>query len=501
MAGYHHHVGRQTLWMSFLDLASLVAAIVAAVWFRLGPQSVGPYLSTNVNAWVQFSGAIILANYIAGTYGIQLTLSRVNLLVNWVFSLLVGFLTISLLSYASFEMLLGRGVLALAVAFYAVFRLGVEILVHAVLRNKRPFLSRAVIVGAGKAAPELRDMVENRDTFPLHRVVAFIRLMDEQGQRDVPRLPPEQGVVTIDCTGAELPDILRRLDVDVVIVGDEQADLIARAYRHLRRLRFQGMMVFFSLAAQEIYSGRIPLEMVDDVWLTQLNMTTATGIMMRFKRMVDILGSIVAAIVCLPLMAMIALIVKVSDLRGHVIYSQNRVGHFGRVFRIHKFRTMVENAESMSGAVWSSHDDRRVTRIGRVLRKFRLDELPQLFNILKGDMSVVGPRPERPEIAEELEKVVPYYRERENVVPGLTGWAQIRYPYGASVEDTRRKLEYDLYYIKNMSWRLDLQIILRTIRTVLLGMERRVKWRAEAVSDALAHRRHPDSQDPGTPDT
>jgi lipopolysaccharide/colanic/teichoic acid biosynthesis glycosyltransferase len=158
-----------------------------------------------------------------------------------------------------------------------------------------------------------------------------------------------------------------------------------------------------------------------------------------------------------------------------VIYSQRRVGRFGEVFRIHKFRTMMVSAEREEGAVWSPVDDPRVTPVGRVLRKFRLDEIPQLWNILKGEMSLVGPRPERPELVEKLEKVIPYFRERENIPPGLTGWAQIRYPYGATIEDSRAKLEFDLYYVQNFSITLDLRIILRTIRIVLFGMERDVK--------------------------
>jgi lipopolysaccharide/colanic/teichoic acid biosynthesis glycosyltransferase len=151
-----------------------------------------------------------------------------------------------------------------------------------------------------------------------------------------------------------------------------------------------------------------------------------------------------------------------------IFYRQQRVGQFGKIYRIWKFRSMRKNAEQ-NGAVWASLNDERVTRVGRFLRKTRIDEFPQVINVLKGEMSFVGPRPERPEFAEKLKGVIRFYGFREAVKPGITGWAQIRYPYGASVEDARRKLEYDLYYIKNYSIFLDLAIMFHTVRHVLLG--------------------------------
>jgi lipopolysaccharide/colanic/teichoic acid biosynthesis glycosyltransferase len=157
------------------------------------------------------------------------------------------------------------------------------------------------------------------------------------------------------------------------------------------------------------------------------------------------------------------------DSRGHVFLKQERMGMDGKIFTLFKFRSMREDAESKSGPVWAAKDDDRVTRVGGIIRKTRLDELPQLINVLKGEMSFVGPRPERPFFIEQLKEKIPYYGLRESVRPGVTGWAQIRYPYGASVDDAFEKLQYDLYYIKNMSFLLDLIIIFETARVVLLG--------------------------------
>jgi exopolysaccharide biosynthesis polyprenyl glycosylphosphotransferase len=186
------------------------------------------------------------------------------------------------------------------------------------------------------------------------------------------------------------------------------------------------------------------------------------------KRVVDIIAAGIGLIVAGPLMALVALAIRVSS-PGAALYHQRRVGQHGRIFTLHKFRSMCEDAEAATGPVWAAKEgDSRVTAVGRFLRRTRLDELPQLWNVLKGDMSLVGPRPERPEFVAELTRQIPFYGQRHVVRPGLTGWAQVRYTYGASVEDALQKLQYDLFYIKNLSLPLDLFIILDTIKTVIL---------------------------------
>mgnify|MGYP003375292750 FL=1 len=184
------------------------------------------------------------------------------------------------------------------------------------------------------------------------------------------------------------------------------------------------------------------------------------------KRLFDIVASLIVLVIGLPLIV-VAGIAVVLDSRGPVFYRQPRVGLFGEPYDIYKIRSMRTDAEAAGKAVWASENDPRVTRVGRIIRKLRIDELPQLWCVLKGEMSFVGPRPERPSFVEELEQKMPYYAERHMVKPGLTGWAQINYPYGASVEDARVKLEYDLYYAKNYSPFLDLLILLQTVRVVL----------------------------------
>jgi exopolysaccharide biosynthesis polyprenyl glycosylphosphotransferase len=186
------------------------------------------------------------------------------------------------------------------------------------------------------------------------------------------------------------------------------------------------------------------------------------------KRLIDIVVSLIVLVAGLPLWILIAILIKI-DSRGPVIYKQERVGKDGKIFTLYKFRSMYENAEALTGPTWAMKNDPRVTRVGKILRKLHLDEIPQFVNVLKGDMSLIGPRPERPVFVEKLSKEIPLYRRRLKVKPGITGWAQVKYKYDESIEDVKKKLQYDLFYIENMSLRMDLKIIAYTILHILSG--------------------------------
>jgi sugar transferase (PEP-CTERM system associated) len=217
----------------------------------------------------------------------------------------------------------------------------------------------------------------------------------------------------------------------------------------------------------EEYTGKIAVENLRPSWLIFSSGFRKTRASMAVKRVFDVSLSLVGVIVSLPVMALVALAVKATS-AGPVLYRQERVGLNGHIFTVLKVRTMREDAEAATGPVWSLKNDARVTPIGRFLRRTRLDEIPQFLNVLRGEMSFVGPRPERPSFVEQLTAQIPFYGQRHVVKPGLTGWAQVRYSYGASVEDAIEKLQYDLYYIKNLSFSLDLVIVLETIKTVVL---------------------------------
>ena len=235
----------------------------------------------------------------------------------------------------------------------------------------------------------------------------------------------------------------------------------------LTELRFRGLRVYSLPDFCMQLSEELPLAILSDEWLSFAGGfdVLQSRLSRRLKRLGDLFLAAAAIFVTAPLMILTALAIKV-DSRGPALFRQTRVGWKGRPYRLLKFRSMRQNAES-NGAQWAQVDDPRVTRVGKWIRRFRLDELPQLFNVVAGQMSFVGPRPERPEFVEHLEREIPFYQLRHYLAPGITGWAQVKYPYGASVEDARRKLEYDLYYIRNASPIVDFRILLRTVRTIL----------------------------------
>lgn len=243
-------------------------------------------------------------------------------------------------------------------------------------------------------------------------------------------------------------------------IDEEIAETLLQAKLH-------GQMIVDVRSFCEHMVHRLPVSQISSEWLlTEEGFSLNTrGSLRRMKRILDLCAAFILLVCTSPIMLLAALAVRLES-PGPVIYSQRRVGLFGKTFTVFKFRSMRNDAEK-NGAVWAMKSDPRVTKVGKFIRKTRIDELPQLWNVLKGEMSLIGPRPERPEFVEELEKEIPFYSLRHAVKPGVTGWAQVCYPYGSSVDDSRRKLEYDLYYAKNMSLLLDIKIVLKTIGVIL----------------------------------
>ena len=272
--------------------------------------------------------------------------------------------------------------------------------------------------------------------------------------------------------------LLGRVDDLITVARQTGARMVVLDHEVLRQNSLIGIMLKSRLSGIsiitvsdffEIAALKIPPREVEHDWLhfvRGLN-NYADEYRVKLKYLGDIMVSVFLLLLLWPLMLLIGLAVKI-DTPGKILYRQQRVGRNGRIFEILKFRSMRENMER-NGAVWATENDDRITRVGHYIRACRLDELPQLFNVLKGDMSLIGPRPERPEFTKILEKELPCYGLRHVIRPGITGWAQVRYRYGASVEDSLRKLEYDLYYVKNFSFLLDIKICLKTIGTVFMG--------------------------------
>jgi sugar transferase (PEP-CTERM system associated) len=252
----------------------------------------------------------------------------------------------------------------------------------------------------------------------------------------------------------------------VIVALDEKRGRLP--VRQLVELRLMGVEIEEATSFFERVSGKIPVETMLPSWLIFSEGFRSTALRSIVKRTADIVLSTLLLALALPLMLVTALAIRLTS-RGPILYRQTRLGLNGREFDLLKFRSMVLDAEARSGPTWTQAGDRRITPVGRVLRPLRVDELPQLFNVLRGEMSFVGPRPERAHFVHQLEEHIPYYGLRMTVRPGITGWAQVNYHYGASSEDALEKLKYDLYYIKNNNLMLDLWIVLKTVQVVLVG--------------------------------
>lgn len=275
------------------------------------------------------------------------------------------------------------------------------------------------------------------------------------------------GPITRETIGSHLIELLesRRVRRVIVAMPDRRGNL---PVMEMLQVRLNGIKVEDATSWLEKMSGRIEVDNLYPSWLIFTDGFRFSAIVMLLRRILDILASAFLLLIVLPILPLVVLAIKLNS-SGKVLYSQRRVGLAGKVFNCYKFRTMWQDAEADTGATWARDDDPRITRVGKILRTTRLDEIPQLWCVLKGDMNFVGPRPERPEFVEMLLREIPYYAARHAIRPGMTGWAQVRYRYGNTVADAKEKLQYDLYYLKNVSLGLDIMIMFQTIKIVLLG--------------------------------
>lgn len=318
---------------------------------------------------------------------------------------------------------------------------------------------RLLLVGTGPQAVALaRELFDRRAELGVE-IVGFIDI--DPTRVGAPVLNP--GVIgVID----DIPSIAEARQVNrvVVSVADARGKL---PMDKLLRMKLAGVQFDHLASVYEEYTGKIAIENLRPSWFVFSSGFQKKEVLLVAKRIFDVLASVIGLVIGLPIMLAVYATVRMTS-KGPALYHQTRVGQHGKHFVVHKFRSMRVDAEAGTGAVWASQTDTRVTPVGRFLRRTRLDEMPQLWNVLVGEMSLVGPRPERPEFVESLTREIPFYGERHVVKPGVTGWAQVRYTYGASVEDALEKLQYDLFYAKNFTLTLDLLIVFNTVKTVLL---------------------------------
>lgn len=451
---FKHYISYNVVLLSLIDLVLLVLAGEAA--WRLRVMQIGVGVGQFSDRAVEigiFAGVIWLGMIAVGTYGplalrsIRFATARLLVAVS------LGVLAISLMDFVLPGAALWRSVLLYAMGI-AIFVLVANRLVAGKILGVEAFRRTVVVLGAGERAQRLRRLSQRPESGFL--VASFIAMGDSTPVIDT-AVPRE--------TIADLGRFVHRAGAtEVVLALQERRNSLP--LKDLLRIKTQGVQVYDFSSFLEREMGRVDLDTLNPSWLIFSDGFSAGRRLSSIgKRLFDIVVSLAILIVGLPLIALFALLVKL-DSPGPAFFRQKRVGLYGQNFTLIKLRSMRIDAES-GGAKWAEKDDPRITGVGKLIRKVRIDELPQVWSVLKGDMSFVGPRPEVPAIVVELEQELPFYAERHVVKPGITGWAQINYPYGASIEDARQKLEYDLYYAKNYTPFLDLLILLQTARVIL----------------------------------
>ena len=438
----------------------IVAALVVAASIRFGEWTPDLLFSSS-GAWRILLVVLVTQGclYYADLYNLQLVAERRELFIRLLQALAAASLILAVLYYWLPDLVIGRGVFLLASVLIFAEVVGWRLVWEWLAKRIGP-QERLLIVGTNQMAATLAsELFERRHELGVE-IVGFV---DPDPSKVGERMINPGVVGTIE----DIPSIVRARGVDRVVVSlvDARGKL---PMEKLLEMKLDGVTFDHLPSVYEEYTGKIAVENLRPSWLIFSSGFRKSRTQAAVKRSLDVAMAAGGLIVGAPLFAVIAVAVRLTS-PGPVFYHQKRVGLRGHIFSVHKFRSMRQDAEAVTGAVWASPaGDSRVTPIGGFLRRTRLDELPQLWNILKGEMSFVGPRPERPEFVTNLTQMIPYYGQRHVIRPGLTGWAQVCYAYGASTEDALQKLQYDLFYIKNFSVGLDLYILFETIKTMVL---------------------------------
>jgi sugar transferase (PEP-CTERM system associated) len=454
-----HRLTLRSLTLVVFETALIVAAVGLAARLRFGDSAWVILVTENGLAKTLLAAGVAQAClYYADLYDLRLAADRPELFVRIIQALGAASFILAVVYFWFPALIIGRGVFMIAAFLVITFVIAWR-LVFVWMSGQMGPRERLLLVGTSPAAVSLaRELHEHRHELGVE-IVGFVDADPSLvGTRIV-----NPGVIGLI---GDIPSIVRDRSVHRVVVSltDARGKL---PMEKLLEMKLDGVTFDHLASVYEEYMGKIAVENLRPSWLIFSAGFRRSRILVASKRAGDFVIAGVGLIVTFPLMVLIAAAIKLTS-PGPVLYHQCRVGLLGRLFTVHKFRTMGTDAEAETGPVWASKEgDTRVTAVGQWLRRTRLDELPQFWNVLKGEMSLVGPRPERPEFVESLTRIIPYYGQRHIVRPGVTGWAQVRYTYGASTEDALQKLQYDLYYIKNASIALDIFIIFDTIKTVI----------------------------------
>ena len=441
--------------------ASVVfGAMMGAVYLRFGSEDAN-YELVERSGFLKagFATAFCLtAFYLFDLYDFVVMHDRRELVLRLIQALGLAWMALALMFYLFPQLMIGRGVALLTLPLALMLMVSWRISIHWFLGHP-DFGERILIVGSGQLAVEVARQVLDRPDAG-YRIVGFVGTDSDLLGKSL--INPRVIAMT-----SELAQVVKRENVDriVVAMGERRGQLPTE---QLLKLSLAGTVSIEEGASfSERVTGRVSLSMLRPSWLIFSGRGRQARIAGIARSVVHRVVALIGAILSLPIVLLTAILIKL-DSHGPILYRQERVGENGRPFTLLKFRSMRVDAEE-AGPVWARKDDERVTRMGRIIRKIRVDEIPQFWNILRGEMNFVGPRPERPHFVSQLASEIPYYEQRHLIPPGLTGWAQIKYPYGASIEDARQKLQYDLFYVKNQSLILDAIILFETIKIILFG--------------------------------
>jgi sugar transferase (PEP-CTERM system associated) len=461
----HAYIPKRTLILGISEACLITLALMASALARLGAGEASFMLTYQYGTLkiLFVSVAFLICMYYFDLYESTIVSNRREALVRLIQVLGVAYVALGLIYYLYPPVRLGRGIFHLGFLLVGLLLLLWRRLFS--LINSAPRLAeRVVILGDGPLAESLLREIESRPELGI-RIADRSQMLgigNDACARERSEMPNSQTSLSEDLA---IDRQVRGIDRIVVAMEERRGKLPVNL---LLAMKNRGVQVQDGTDVYESITGKVPIESMRLSWLLFSSGYYASRLALIYQRFASVVISILGLLLSLPLIPFIVLAIKLNS-PGRVLYWQNRVGRDGTLFRCYKFRTMYSDAEAHTGPTWATDDDPRITPVGKFLRKARLDELPQLLNVLRGDMSLVGPRPERPEFVAALNEKIPYYHLRHSVRPGITGWAQILYKYGSSIEDAKEKLRYDLYYIKNSSAGLDLLIILNTIKIVLLG--------------------------------
>lgn len=447
-------LGTPVLADKVLLLASDITILIVAAWLsvllRLDYASMS-YVHDHAIPFLFQISSYIICFYVADMYDVKREFWKLEQVLYILITCIIA-MSLSAIGFYFDINYIGRGVFFLYAAFVflaiTLVRYG-----YASLSSAEIFKKRVLIVGAGAAGRNMLGKI-NKYGKRNYDVIGFID--DHAGS---------SGDVPVLGTSNDLENLIKKLGINLIIIcnaGKKNENLL----KALIKCHYCDVQILDMPTMYECIAGKLPVYHINHEWLLMSAMSNRRLFYSRIKRIIDIALSVFLLALTSPVIALAAIAIKLSS-AGPIIYKQERIGRDYKKINIYKLRTMVHDAEKRTGAVWASKNDPRITSVGNILRKLRVDELPQLFNVLNGDMSFVGPRPEREIFIKEFEEEIPSYGHRLLVKPGITGWAQVMYAYASSKDETKEKLRYDLYYIKNMSIVLDILILLKTIKTVL----------------------------------